>query len=255
MAFNTSPGDDSPETVSAKHGAEDESQDSAHINVGTAERVVSVVAGATLAGYGLARRSWPGAALALAGGLCIYRGARGWCSLYQLLGINNAQRSREDIESRLSKGGVKIEKVITVQAPADVLYREWRDLQRLPEHLRHIKSVEPRDDRVSHWVASGPLGSTYEWDAEIINERENELIAWRSLEDSEVDHAGSVRFKEARGNGGTDVHLSLKYNPRTGPAGIWLAKVLGQDPESDIDEDLHRFKQHMEAGEVAAGRR
>src|SRR5262245_21816955 len=105
MPFDTSPADSTAEPASQRHGAPhhraDDGRESAHVNVGTAERIASVVAGAALVGCGIARRSWPGAALAAAGGLCIYRGARGWCSLYQLLGINRAQRSREDIESRL----------------------------------------------------------------------------------------------------------------------------------------------------------
>lgn len=97
----------------------------------------------------------------------------------------------------------------------------------------------------------GPLGVRAEWDAEVITERENELIGWRSVGDSEVDTAGSVHFTKVPGGRGTEVRVSLKYDPPAGKLGVAVARLLGQSPARQIHEDLSRFKQVMEAAAPA----
>jgi uncharacterized membrane protein len=89
------------------------------------------------------------------------------------------------------------------------------------------------------------------WDAEVINEEPNRLIAWRSVEGSTVSTAGSVTFEQAPGGGGTEVQVTLKYDPPGGKLGSWLASAFGQEPGAQVEEDLRRFKQLMEAGEAA----
>ena len=116
--------------------------------------------------------------------------------------------------------------------------------------MRHLKSVTGQGER-SHWVAEAPVIGTAEWDAEVINERPNELIAWRSVSDADVDTAGSVHFTPAPG-GGTQVRINMKYLPPAGKVGHWVAKLFGDDAEQQIDEDLCRFKQKMEAGAFPA---
>jgi len=99
-------------------------------------------------------------------------------------------------------------------------------------------------------VAKGPGGTTVEWDAEVFNEKENELIAWRSLEGADVDNAGSVHFKPAPAGRGTEVRIVLKYDAPAGIVGSVMAKLFGEEPSQQIDEDLRRFKSLMEAGEI-----
>ena len=106
------------------------------------------------------------------------------------------------------------------------------------------------DDRRSHWVAKAPAGRTVEWDAEIINEIPDELIGWRTLDQADVISAGSVRFTSAGADRGTEVHVRLQYDPPGGKVGAAVAWMLGQDPSHTIQEDLRRFKQLMETGEV-----
>src|SRR2546430_110214 len=96
----------------------------------------------------------------------------------------------------------------------------------------------------------GRAGMSVSWDAEIINEEPNRLIAWRSLEGSQVSTAGSVHFTPAPGDRGTEVRVVLKYDPPGGKLGGWLAWLFGADPECEIQEDLRRFKQLTEAGEI-----
>src|SRR3981189_258564 len=114
--------------------------------------------------------------------------------------------------------------------------------------MNHLYSVKMVDDRKSHWVAVGPAGIRVEWYAEIINDVEDQLIAWRSLEGSDVDNAGSVSFRPAVDGDGTDVKVSLQYNPPAGELGAAVAKLFGQDPRKQIRNDLKCFKRLMEQG-------
>src|SRR5262249_10550647 len=117
--------------------------------------------------------------------------------------------------------------------------------------MTHLESVIELDGGITHWVAKGVAGGKVEWDAEIYNEQENELIAWRSLEEADVVNAGSVRFEQAPRGHGTYVRITMNYNPPAGKVGEIVAKALGSDPLKLIKDDLRRFKQLMEAGEIA----
>jgi uncharacterized membrane protein len=96
-------------------------------------------------------------------------------------------------------------------------------------------------DGRSHWVVKGPAGTTLEWDAEVINDKPNELIAWRTVPGARVDHAGSVRF-EPQAGGGTLVRVSLQYNPPGGELAHLVSALFGADPGERIQEDLERLK-------------
>jgi uncharacterized membrane protein len=146
---------------------------------------------------------------------------------------------------------IKVEKTVTIDKPAEDLYRFWHNFENLPRFTRHIKNVKAYDDRRSHWITSAPLDSSVEWDAEIIDDRPNELIAWKSLEGADIDNAGSVQFKPAPGDRGTEVRVVTAYNPPAGAIGDAIAKLFGESPEQQIGDDLARFKMLMEAGEIA----
>jgi uncharacterized membrane protein len=220
-----------------------------HINVGETERLVSLAAGSGLALYGMTRGTLGGLGLALIGGSLLYRGTTGHCACYASLGVNTAA-TRGLGASIPAQHGTRVEESITILRPREELYRFWRELSNLPRIMAHLKSVVCASDQRSHWVAEGPLGVPVEWDAEIINERENEMIAWRSVGESEVETAGSVHFTEAPGERGTEVHVVLKYDPPAGKLGIGAARLLGQSPSHEIREDLRRFKRIMETGTV-----
>lgn len=147
---------------------------------------------------------------------------------------------------------VHIETSIAIDQLPEELYAFWRDFANLPLFMRNLESVTQLDATRSHWIATGPAGTHLEWDAEIYNEKENELIAWRSLENADVINAGSVRFQEGPQGHGTFVRVTMNYNPPAGVIGASLAKLLGAEPEQLIKEDLRRLKQIMEAGEIAS---
>jgi uncharacterized membrane protein len=217
------------------------------INVGEAERIASVVGGSGLALYGLSRRTWSGLGLALLGGALVHRGVTGSCAGYKALGINTA-RGNGPRDSVSAQHGVKVEERVMILRPRDELYRFWRNYSNLPRIMSHLRSVEATGGNQSHWIAEGPMGSRIEWDAELITERENELIGWRSVGDSDIDTAGSVHFLTLPGALGTEVRVSLKYDPPAGKLGVAVARLLGQSPAQQIRDDLRRFKEAMEAG-------
>jgi uncharacterized membrane protein len=144
-----------------------------------------------------------------------------------------------------------IETSIAIDKSPEELFTFWRDLRNLPLFMKNLESVEELDQQKSHWVAKAAGTVRVEWDAEIYNEKENELIAWRSLENADVVNAGSVRFLKAPTGHGTYVRVTLNYNPPAGKLGATIAQLLGAEPKQLIKEDLRRLKQVLEAGEIA----
>ncbi|HMC23238.1 MAG TPA: SRPBCC family protein [Thermoanaerobaculia bacterium] len=214
-----------------------------YTNVSNPERWFSVVAGTALAAYGLTRRSVPGVLLAGVGGALAWRGATGHCLIYRSLGISTADTDGDRSVSVPYGRGIGVEESVTVNAPPEVLYRFWRNFENLPRFMSHLQSVKVLDDKRSHWVAKGPIGSDAEWDAEIINEIPNELIGWRSVDGSRVNNAGSVHFIPSRG--GTEVKVILRYDPPAGKLGAAIARLFGEDPARQVAEDLRQFKRLM----------
>lgn len=144
----------------------------------------------------------------------------------------------------------QVRKSIIINRSPEELYRFWHDFQNLPSFMQHLKSVQVIGDRRSHWVAKAPAGTSVAWDAEITEDRPHELIAWRSLEGADVDNSGSVRFERAPGGRGTIVRVEIEYNPPGGRLGAIIAKLFGEEPGQQAQEDLRCFKQLMETGEV-----
>jgi uncharacterized membrane protein len=116
--------------------------------------------------------------------------------------------------------------------------------------MQHLESVEWTGENRSHWKAKGPGKTTVEWDAEILEDRPNERISWRSIEGSDIDHRGTVRFQPAPGGRGTELHVELTYSPPAGAIGARIAKFFGEEPSQQLDDDLRRFKQVLEVGET-----
>ena len=152
--------------------------------------------------------------------------------------------------SRSGATQVHIERVTTLNRSVEEAYAFWKDFTNFPRFMRHLESVELLGDNRSRWRAKAPAGMTIQWDAELIEAREPELIAWRSLPNSQVEHSGTVRFSRAPGARGTEVHVTLDYAPPAGTLGRTIAWLFREEPDQQIHEDLHRFKQLIETGEV-----
>ncbi len=217
-------------------------------NVGEVERWGSLTAGALLVLAGLSRGRWSGLIMGLFGAGLLHRGITGHCYTYDMLGTGTAERNPATAVP--AQEGVKVEQAIAIDLPPEQLFSFWRDVENLPRVMRHLKSVEAIDRQRSHWVAEGPMGVTVEWDAEIFNERENEMIAWRSLEGGDIETAGSVHFKPLGAGRGTAIDVSMKYNPPAGKLGHGIAWLMGSGLKQEMAEDLRRFKSFMETGEA-----
>jgi uncharacterized membrane protein len=203
------------------------------------ERWASLIGGGAMVLMGLKQRSLRGVLTALAGGGLLYQGATKKSTIQQAqeaIGIGQV---------------IKVEKTVTINKPIDELYRFWHDFENLPTFMKHLKEVKVLSNKRSHWVATAPLGTSIEWDADILEDRENDLISWASVEGADVENSGFVRFKKAPGNRGTEVKVVMEYNPPGGALAAVFAKLFGEEPEQQIGDDLRRFKMLMEAGEIA----
>jgi uncharacterized membrane protein len=147
---------------------------------------------------------------------------------------------------------LQVHTAITVNKPVGEVYRFWHDFQNLARFMRHLESVQIIDERRSRWKAKGPAGKLVEWEAEIVRDEPDRLIAWRSREGSQVETSGSVRFQPAPGQRGTELIVDLTYRPPAGVVGAGVARLLGQDPAARIREDIRRFKQLVETGEIVS---
>jgi uncharacterized membrane protein len=160
----------------------------------------------------------------------------------------------DQLTAQRSTGGTRstlhVEASITVNRPPEEVYRFWREVEKLPDFMYHLESVRVNGARTSHWTAKAPAGRTVEWDAEIVEDVPNELIRWRSAPGARVKNAGVVRFATAPGGRGTEVRVELAYMPPAGALGAAVAKLFGEEPEQQVRDDLRRFKQVIETGEI-----
>ncbi|MEW6252788.1 MAG: SRPBCC family protein [Planctomycetota bacterium] len=184
-----------------------------------------------------------------AGALLTPRSVRGYCGTYAALGVraDDATAFSHPLSRRIT-----VEHSIVVNRPAAELFEFWCDLGNLPRIMQHVQSVRPLDAQRSHWVARGPAGSTIEWDAVITRERAGELIEWHSLPGARVANGGGVCFCPTQR--GTVVTVRLFYRPPAGALGAAFARLTGREPRQQVRDDLRRFKQFMEAGEIATAR-
>ena len=206
------------------------------VNISDNERLIT---GALLVLAGL-RKLVPGLLISAVGGALLQRAFTGHCPAYEAMGIDTARgdgaRARAFEPAR--------------PKPAHELYAFWRNFENLPRFMQHLGSVTCADGKRSHWTTVGPANYRVEWDAEIINDEPDRLIAWRSLGNADIDNAGSVRFLPAPGDRGTQLKVVIDYIPPAGMLGHAIAKLFGKYPEQQIREDIRRFKRLMELGEI-----
>jgi uncharacterized membrane protein len=232
-------------------------------NVAKGERIGSVVLGAALVGLGVRRRDPAGIVAALFGGYFIARGATGHCYVYDALGVSTGSSDavlapwhREDVAGSAAtvnaRKAILVEQAVTIDRPREQLFAFWRDFENLPRFMDHLVSVRVDSPTRSHWAARAPAGRTVEWDAEIVNEVPNEIIAWKSIRDADVANAGAVNFSDAPNGRGTVVRVRMDYEPPAGRLGAMLARFTDEEPDRQIHEDLMKLKRLMESGVISA---
>ena len=212
-------------------------------NVGNSERIVSAVTGGAMIAYGLKRRDTVGVLLSLLGGGLAFRGASGHCEVYKKLGIDSANANY------WVSGKVDVTKSVTINKSAEELFKFWENFENLPQIMNHLESVKKNDELYSHWKAKAPLGYSVEWDAEVTNKVENSLIEWKSLDGADIPNTGRIEFILTVERG-TEVKVTFAYIVPGGKIGEIVAKIFGEEPGQQVEEDLRRFKRLMEAGSI-----
>lgn len=194
---------------------------------GSQSRWPFIVAASALGGFALMRRTKSSAVLAAAGVWALQRSAR--------------QTTPRSYEAKAT---------FAINTSAEHAYTTWRDFEGLSRFLRHVESVRVLDGSRSEWVALGPFGKKLHWTSEIVEDRPNERIAWRSVPGSEVETRGEIEFRPRTAGRGINVTARLEYVPPAGTAAKTIASLMGRDPEFTVREDLRRFKAMLEAGEI-----
>ena len=212
--------------------------DDRHTSLADAENWLALGTGALLLAVGASRRSAGGACLAVSSAPLLYRGLTGrWPD------VLNRYAPSDRTTTALGGGrGVHVRESIRLEVPVADVYSFWRRLANLPRFMTHLERVTETSDRTSHWVTSGPAGLAVEWDAEIINEVENKVLAWRSLPGSDVVTAGAVNFDAVRGGRSTQLSVHLQYAPPAGKAGALVASLFGGEPSQTVREDLRQLQ-------------
>jgi uncharacterized membrane protein len=153
------------------------------------------------------------------------------------------------IESR--RGDALIGRSVTINRPRQELYAFWRDFANLPVFMHNVRRVTVQDSTHSHWEIEAPGGNTVAWDSEITHDDAGQMIAWRSLEGASVRNSGQVEFLDSPDGRGTVVRVTLAYDPPAGTVGKLIAKLFQKEPKIQARQDLRRFKQLMETGEIS----
>jgi len=175
--------------------------------------------------------------------------AAGITALDVLASARQSEQNKPD-RYRSESGALFIEKYVIVNRPAEDCYRYWRDFNNFGNFMTHVESVRALSDQRSRWQVKTPMGGSAEWEAEITADQPNELLAWHSVEGAEIENAGTVRFERAPGGRGTVVRVEMQYSPPGGKAGAVAAKLFGEDPAQQVDDDLRHFKQLIETGVI-----
>lgn len=148
-----------------------------------------------------------------------------------------------------------VEGAVTINRSPEALYAFWRNVENLSQFMRRIATIEATGEKTSHWTAKPVGGVTLAWDSETTADEPNRRIAWRSVEGATVETAGEVTFTPAPGDRGTVVRVAMHYRPPGGTVGSMVAKMLGKAADMQLREDLRRFAQLMEAGELTTNAR
>ncbi len=246
-------------------------------NVDPTERQIAVVAGGLLLAHALFTRSRTSVLTGALGAALLWHGQSQRSPLYDALQMNTARTplwgngnqwqpqnggQREQGGQRRSQAQssqkqeerpntIEIERAVTVYKPAAELYNYWRKLENLPNFMQHLQKVEERGEKQSHWEARLAGGLPVSWDAEIIEEKPYERIAWQTLPDAQVQQHGEVTFKSTSDERETIVKVNIKYTPPGGIIGETFAQLLNGITAQQVKDDISRFKSLMETGEIA----
>jgi uncharacterized membrane protein len=168
--------------------------------------------------------------------------------------LGTAGHRTSNTNARRHSGDVRLASEVTINRSPEEVYQYWRNFQNLPRVMSFIERVEPQEGKIYHWVARGPVGPAIEWDAEVVDDDPGKLLAWRSLEGSELQTWGTVIFRPRQGNRGTELSVAFNFCP-SGRASGAIARYLAGLENTVLDKNLRNLKAQLEAGEISSSRR
>ena len=164
-----------------------------------------------------------------------------------------AARDGEDKAKAVDgEAGAIVGRTVTINRPRAEVYAFWRDFPNLARVMENIERIDTIDARRSHWVVKAPAGKSVEWDSVVTDDEPGRLIAWQSVEGSDIKSKGRVEFLDAAPGRGTMVRATIAYDPPGGAIGEWIAKIFQREPNLQARRDLRRLKQFLETGEITS---
>lgn len=213
------------------------------------KRLATAAVGSVLLTAGIRRRSLSGTLMAVGGGWLIARGISGSDRPVRALSsMISGGRSRD--EAGVPEDAPAVKRSITVGAPADELTEYWRDPEQVTQLMGSFAEVTGAGEDRLHWKVQPPRGPSVTWETEIVEDRPGELLRWKSVEGSPITNEGTVRFRSAPGDRGTEVTLELAFDPPGGTIGDAMIQRLGVVPKAVAGNALDRFKSLVETGEI-----
>ena len=197
-------------------------------------RLLAGLAGGALMTNCLARRNPINIALGTLGFGMFMRSATN-LDMKSLLGVGRERRP------------IKVRKTINIHAPVEQVFDFWTDYRNFPRFMTNVREARPTGNGRSHWIVAGPAGLPIEWTAQVTELVRNELLSWKSVPGSTINHSGVIHFEPVH-EGSSRVHIELCYHPPAGAIGHALARLFGSDPKSEMDADLLRMKTFIEKG-------
>lgn len=219
-------------------------------NVDGGERIGSGMLGTFLMCWGMGRKGLP-RVLALAGGaLLVGRATTGTCAVKRAL--QASPYTRKVAQDQGWPSAHVTSAAVTIARPRSEVYRAWRDFSNLPRFLDHVEHIEVVTPLRSRWTVKAPLNQQVSWTSYVTEDLQDERIAWESESGAIVPNFGWVEFRDAPGGRGTEVKALIAFQPPYGEAGRLLSILFQETPSHQMRDNLHRFKQFMETGELAA---
>ena len=222
------------------------------LNVAEVERWASALGGAALAVYGITPAIVAGAMIAASGGALIARGATGHCPVYAVADLNTADTAKRTrgLRSAVTRRPRRDGRDDRPAAPTSSI-RFWRNLENLPQVHARISC------RCGRLTIAARTGSPRRRPAERSNGTPrsstrfpNKLIAWQTARWRRRRSAPARSVSSRRPETAAHRCTSTQYHPPAGQGRRGGRLDARSRSDQTIQEDLRRFKQLMETGEI-----
>lgn len=138
---------------------------------------------------------------------------------------------------------------VTIGRPAEELRALWLQPDTQSRIWAHFADVTASNARTADWVAHGPAGGEYRWRTEVDDSAPTEL-RWSTLDGADVANAGTLTFRPAPGERGTELHLNVRFDPPGGVVGEAVSKLFHIVPREIVLKALYQFRALAVTGDI-----